>query len=325
MGTHLNTAMEALDHYFISCKSVDFIAQSGNTIYKVTGLDNNSYSLRLHISKGDALEQIWSKREVLQSEMVWLEALTLDTDVTLPSPCENIRGEFITVVNHTHCTLLRWVEGEQKPFIPTIEDAGAIGELIGKLHMQASNWSIPDAFERPAFDPSRIRQALNILKERANAGLLDTGDTELLLHAGERVIHMMNSMERTASHWGMIHADLIPSNLVFVGEEVRPIDFGACGFGYYLVDLGWTFSYIHPSFREQLLQSYSMHHPLPDNYTQRLEGFFIAAQLETMNFWLGLPDSQEWLPGHIGKLASREIKAYLNNESFLFSGVPYWE
>ncbi|WP_342476850.1 phosphotransferase [Paenibacillus sp. FSL H7-0350] len=325
MDKHLNTAMEALEHYSISCKSVEFIAQSGNTIYKVTDLDNNCYSLRLHISKGDTLEPIWSKREVLQSEMVWLEALTLDTDVTLPSPCKNTRGEFITDVNHTRCTLLRWVEGEQKPFIPTIEDAGAIGELIGKLHKQASNWSIPAAFERPAFDPSRILQALDLLKERAADGLLAADDVELLLRAGERVIHMMNSMERTASNWGMIHADLIPTNLVFDGEEVRPIDFGACGFGYYLVDLGWTFSYIHPSFREQLLQSYSMHHPLPDNYTQRLEGFFIAAQLETMNFWLGLPDSQEWLPGHINKLASREIKSYLNNESFLFSGVPYWE
>ncbi|MFD2875045.1 hypothetical protein ACFTAO_02220 [Paenibacillus rhizoplanae] len=57
MDAHLNTAMEALEHYSISCKSVDFIAQSGNTIYKVTDLDNNSYSLRLHISKGDALEK----------------------------------------------------------------------------------------------------------------------------------------------------------------------------------------------------------------------------------------------------------------------------
>lgn len=325
MDRHLNTAMEALKHYPITCKSVDFIAQSGNTIYKVTDLDNNSYSLRLHISKGDALEAIWSKREVLQSEMVWLEALTLDTDVILPSPCKNVRGEFITDVKHTRCTLLRWVEGEQKPFIPTVEDAGAIGELIGKLHKQASNWSIPDSFERPAFDPSLISQALDLLKERAAAGLLAAGDVELLRLAGERVIHMMNAMERTASHWGMIHADLIPSNLVFDGAEVQPIDFGACGFGYYLFDLGWTFSYIHPALREPLLQAYSRQYPLSDNYIERLEGFFIAAQMETMNFWLGLPDSQEWLPDHIGKLAGREIKAYLNNESFLFSGVPYWE
>lgn len=73
----------------------------------------------------------------------------------------------------------------------------------------------------------------------------------------------------------MIHADLIPSNLVFLGKEVRPIDFGACGFGYYLGDLGWTFSYIHPAFRERLLQSYAQFYPLPDNYVELLEGFLL--------------------------------------------------
>ena len=126
-------------------------------------------------------------------------------------------------------------------------------------------------------------------------------------------------------HWGMIHADLIPSNFVFHGKEARPIDFGACGLGYYFTDIGWTFSYIHPSLRAPLLKSYSQFRSLPDNYVELLEGFFIAGQLETMNFWLGLPDWQEWLPGHIEKLANREIKAYMSNESFLFSGRPYWE
>lgn len=325
LNEYLSIAQEALSNYSITCKSVDFIAQSGNTIYKVTDLDNNSYSLRLHLSKGDALESFWSKPEVIRSEMVWLHALALDTDLTLPSPFKNIRGEFITNVNNTSCTLLKWVDGEQKPFITTLDDAGYIGEMIGKLHRQSSNWQIPSLFERPTFDGSRILQSLNKLKERSNAGLLKAGDIELLQNAGQRVIKMMNSMERTSSNWGMIHADLIPSNFVFDGKEARPIDFGACGFGYYLTDLGWTFSYIHPSFRDQLLQSYSKYHPLPDNYVELLEGFFVAGQLDTMNFWLGLPDSQEWLPDHIRKLASREIKAYVNNESFLFGGVPYWE
>ncbi len=144
-------------------------------------------------------------------------------------------------MNDTNCTLLRWVEGEQKPFIPTIEDAAALGEMIGKLHRQSSNWQIPILFERPVFDGSRILQSLEKLKKQSNAGLLNAGDTELLQQACQRVITMMNTIERTAGYWGMIHADLIPSN-----------------------------------------------HSLPDNYIELLEGFFIAGQLETMNFWLGL-------------------------------------
>lgn len=325
MDNYLSMAKEALNNYSIACKTIHYIGQSANTIYKITDQENNHYSLRLHISKSETLESYWTDQELLRSEMVWLHSLDLDTDLTLPSPIKNIHGDFITCVNDLSCTLVKWVKGEQKAFITTLDEAGYVGKMIGKLHKQSSNWEIPISFERPSFDGSRILQSLKKLQEHSDAGILDAGHIEHLQDAGQRVINMMDSLEKTSSNWGMIHADLIPSNFLFHGEEARPIDFGACGFGFYLFDLGWTFSYIHPSLREHLLESYSTYHSLADNYMEQLECFFIAAQLETMNFWLGLPDSQEWLPDHIGKLAIREIKSFLNKEAFLFDGVPYWE
>ncbi|MNI59566.1 homoserine kinase [compost metagenome] len=211
------------------------------------------------------------------------------------------------------------------PFIPTVNHAGYVGELIGKLHKQSSCWKIPSSFTRPSFDNSRIYQSLEKLKQLADSGELNKNDAKILQLAGERAILMMNGIEKTPDTWGTIHADLIPSNVVFHEQEARAIDFGACGFGYYLFDLGWTLSYIHPAFRSRLLESYAQHFGLPHNYVQQLEGFFVAAQLETMNFWLGLPESEQWLPGHISKLASREFKLYVQKEEFLFSGTPYWE
>jgi len=92
-----------------------------------------------------------------------------------------------------------------------------------------------------------------------------------------------------------------------------------------MFDLGWTFSYIHPSFRNKLLEEYSHVFGLPENHVELLEGFFVAAQLETMNFWIGLPDALEWLPSHIDKLAGREFKNYVSQEPLLFTGTPYWE
>lgn len=325
MDDHLNIAQEALNHYPITFKSIEFIGQSANAIYKITDSESKVYSLRLHRSKSETLESIWTEQKVIRSEMVWLHSLTLETDVTLPSPLKNNYGEFITNANNTKCTLVEWVEGEQKPFITTVEDARYIGEMLGKLHRHSSQWDTPILFERPTFDSDRILNSMNKLKEQANEGLLNEDDIKALLDAGQRIISMMDSIERTANHWGMIHADLIPSNFVFQGQECRPIDFGACGFGFYLFDLGWTFSYIHPVLREHLLKSYSMYYSLPVNYIEQLEGFYIAGQLETMNFWLGLPDAHEWLPNHIHKLVNREVNAYLKDESFLFNGIPYWE
>lgn len=325
MNHTLTTAKEALKQYALTCITIDFIGQSANTIYKITDQADNSYSLRLHQSRSETLDSCWTEPAALRSEMVWLQALARETDLVLPVPVANIGGEFLTVADGITCTLVRWVEGEQKPFIMQLEDTGFIGEMIGKLHRQASGWCIPEGFRRPSFDGSSIRQSLKKLKEPAIAGLLDAGDAELLQLAGWRVIQMMDSLERTLGNWGMIHADLIPSNFVFHKQEARPIDFGACGFGYFLSDLGWTFSYIHPAYREYLLQAYAEYYPLPDNYVELLEGFFIAGQLGTMHFWLGLPDFRGWLPDHIRKLADREFKAYVHKEPFLFGGVPYWE
>lgn len=325
MNNALDIATEALTHYTIQADSVDLVGQSANLVFRVIDVKHNSYSLRFHESKSENLESFWTIPEVINSEMVWLQALSKETDLVIPSPFKNSKGDFVTDVGSVKCTLIEWVEGEQKPFVPTAEEASLVGQMIAKLHQQASSWTPPEHFSRPAFDGSRILQSLEKIKELSQSGQINQEDAGLLIVAGQRVIHMMNTIEKTPNHWGIIHADLIPSNFLFYNQECRPIDFGACGFGYYLFDLGWTFSYIHPSFRIKLLEAYAGIFNLPENHVELLEGFFVAAQLETMSFWLGLPDAFEWLPSHIEKLASREFKHYVNQEAFLFTGIPYWE
>lgn len=56
----------------------------------------------------------------------------------LPSPIKNNIGEYVTKIADINCTLLKWVDGEQKQFVPTVNDAECVGELIGKLHKQSS-------------------------------------------------------------------------------------------------------------------------------------------------------------------------------------------
>ncbi|NUU64351.1 phosphotransferase [Paenibacillus sp. JW14] len=321
----LGKAASALQQYHIQADSVQLIGQSANLIYKVTDIHNNSYSLRFHQSNSATMEDIWTEPNVLASEMVWLEALAEKEDLITPRPYRNTQGHFVSDVDGISCTLISWIEGEQKPFIPTVEDAEQVGHMIGRLHKQSAAWNVPASFTRPSFDRTRILQALDKIKTLAASGTLDPADTAVLLEAGNKAILMKDRLERNKDNWGMIHADLIPSNFIFNNGEACPIDFGACGFGYFLGDLGWAFSYIHPAFRQPMIAAYAKHFPLPEDHILLLEGFFVATQLETMNFWLGLPDVMEWFPDHISKLAHREFRHYINEESFLFTGTPYWE
>jgi Ser/Thr protein kinase RdoA (MazF antagonist) len=318
-------ANDALAHYNISCQSLAFIGHSASAVYQVTDRDGNRFSLRIYRPRSENLESFWTSPEAVRSEMMWLHALSRETDITLPVPVRNSRGEWVTVVDGVACVLLTWVDGEARnPFV-SVEEVRVIGEMTGKMHRQSSNWTLPESFSRPSLDDARIMQALEKLEAEARTGGLPADETALLLRAGRKAIGMMNLLGRSAETWGVIHADLIPGNILFHGTEARPIDFGACAFGHYLIDLGWTMCYVHPSLRAHLLRAYAGHFALPNNHVDLLEGFYLAAMLDTMNFWLGLPDWTDWMPGIVRKLAGREASAYLRGESFLFGGTPYWE
>lgn len=151
--------------------------------------------------------------------MIWLEALSAGTDLTAPVPCRNHHSELVTDVDGMKCTLIKWLEGEQQQFITTVEDAGRIGEMIGKLHQRAFSWIVPEQFTRPVYDGKRIGQALDKLHHWGKAGQIERENAELLTVAGQRVMNMMNTLDTTPNYWGIIHADLIPSNFIFITKN----------------------------------------------------------------------------------------------------------
>ncbi len=321
---NLAIAKEALTFYSIEAKSIEFLGQSGNTVYKVTDSANTAYCLRLNRAKNNALDSKWTSQSAIHSEMEWVNALSIESDLAIPAPYKNNHGEFITDVDGVLCTLVQWLEGEHKPYVQSNEDAGNIGVMIAKLHKQASNWSIPPDFSRPAFDSSCITSAL-IKLDKATAFDFKKGSLEVYKAAAEKLIVLLDSLEKTSQTWGVIHCDIIPPNFLFYKQEVRPIDFGACGFGFYLWDIGILFSFTPLQFRTAVFESYSKYFKLPDNYIELTEAFFVGAKLEVLNFFLELPDAVEWLPKEMDKLSSREFLHYVNNEHFLFNGTPFWE
>ena len=324
MTDNFAIANEALRYYPIEAKSIEFLGQSGNTVYKVTDSSSHTYCLRLNMAKNNALDSKWTSKSAIHSEMQWVNALSIESDLAVPTPYKNTNGELITDVDGVLCTLVKWLEGEHKPYVQSIEDAGHIGEMIAKLHKQSSNWRIPSDFSRPSFDSTCIISVLQKL-DKATAFGFKKGSLDVYKKAAQKVITLLDSLEKNRQTWGVIHCDLIPPNFLFYNQEVRPIDFGACGFGFYLWDIGILFSFTPLQFRDAVFKSYSKYFKLPGNYVELTEAFFVGAKLEVLNFFLELPDAVEWLPKEMDKLSSREFLHYVNNENFLFNGTPFWE
>jgi len=104
---------------------------------------------------------------------------------------------------------------------------------------------------------------------------------------------------------------------LFYQDEVSLLDFGCCGFGFYLWDIAVSFSYVAKKYRNDLLEAYNTIFPLPDSYEKLLEGFYAGMFIEAFNFYIGAPDADEWIINKINELATNEFIKYTNDERFL--------
>ena len=57
----------------------------------------------------------------------------------------------------------------------------------------------------------------------------------------DRVLFVFNQLGTDPRHFGLIHEDLCPQNLILFRGRLSPVDFGNVVFGYYLWDVVHTF------------------------------------------------------------------------------------
>ena len=139
-------AQDALSHYDLPDAQVIFIGQSQNTTFRVETPTGNKFLLRTHAGIGankDDSQDVWQELPVVQSELLWLQALHRDTPISVPQPVRNRSGKLVTKVSNPafpkllSCTLLRWVEGEHLKAEPTPEQVRLLGKLMAQLHQHA--------------------------------------------------------------------------------------------------------------------------------------------------------------------------------------------
>lgn len=83
----------ALDVYPIKVKSIEFIKLSANAIFRVTDNRNKLYQLRINpsVSHGE---------EAAREEIQWLNHIKKTTDIRVPTPIQNKKGQYVTSCFH---------------------------------------------------------------------------------------------------------------------------------------------------------------------------------------------------------------------------------
>ncbi|WP_426323339.1 phosphotransferase enzyme family protein [Microbacterium sp. E-13] len=180
------------------------------------------------------------------SEMHWVESLHEDTEIPMPRPLKGLDGEFVQMLVDpdgaswlsVSFTFLRGVILEA--LVDRADHFAEIGSITARLHTHARTWAPGRELSRFVWDTA------DLVGRRARWGdwrraELSESATGLLEAAERRALQILADcgVDRSANHFGLIHADLRPSNIMVRADAdggLAIIDFDDCGFGYYMYD-----------------------------------------------------------------------------------------
>jgi Ser/Thr protein kinase RdoA (MazF antagonist) len=258
--------------------------------------------------------------DALDAELDWLRELAA-SGLQVPRPLQMLDGRWRQSSLHgqrvVHATLMTWLPGR-------ILYAGLrpvhlehIGRLVAHLHDSTASrrqrgWVAParqtygpdlDAF---IAGPPRLiawgGQPLQRAVARAAATLQQT----------------LADWPRDAAHWGWIHGDLHPWNLLAQREQAGVIDFGDAGWGYLAQDLAAVLQFLRqplgvvvsqrPPFqdlRRALFTGYAQVRTAPEDFEHQVDVLHRLRVLNTLQWMLDdwtSPAQRPWGPRFLADL-----------------------
>jgi Ser/Thr protein kinase RdoA (MazF antagonist) len=312
-----NVALWAIQQYEIEWISIRFIQLSDTITYKIETNTTGHYLLRIHSER--------MNKEKIISELVFLNELRRLGGLVVPEGIACRDGSYVLECETEEgyqrpcVSLMKWVEGEHRSGEFTDSHAFSIGALMGRLHEASAKIDTPPHFHRPHWGIGSFKDEISKL-ERYNSRFLTNKSWLLYQKAIEKIMTQLGLMQQNTHNYGLIHADLHSGNVVFNNDQPYPIDFGRCGFGYYLYDMAAALLELYPKHRWQLIQGYESVIKLEENYVHNLECFFIMFMIE--NYCHHCSDSRE-IAGLIEeqKYALAYLTEYINDRSFLFQVI----
>ena len=235
-------AEEAIKHWDVEVKSINLHLQSENTVFKVEGLDGNTYALRIHRKGYHDLEE-------LNSEHVWTSSLS-NAGLLVPEAVVTRSGKAYTSVSflnsseYRYVGLVKWIEGtilndlildlEEKDVSDVYE---SLGKVVAKFHKATIAWEKPKDFKRHSFDTDGFLGSKPFWGRFWEAQNATTREREKLSLIRNNITKILSKLPRDINSFGMIHADLHSQNVLIQGKSLSVIDFDDSGFGWYGFDL----------------------------------------------------------------------------------------
>ncbi len=297
----------------------EFVAHGDTRVYRVRR--EADFVLRLHVPLVEGAEGPRRSDAAIESECMWLDALSEDLDLIVPRPvAAKHGGGFVERIDRRNgdpvaCTALGWIEGEP---IEGPRDDGfgrELGAQIAALHGHACSWTMPPGFEASVLDRTAWPALPAHFDALVQVGALSGDDVD-------RLAAFMAATEREPRMpadeiVGLIHGDLHDGNLLRTDAGMAILDFGRAGVGSFRYDLAQALQMLSPAVRQSCVDAYAEVFPLETDDVRVLEEHFVGSFIETLAHHAPNPDEVEYLAQAV-PLARQFADLYLADRPFLF-------
>jgi len=283
-------ARRALPAFGLASADLALLAHRENAVYRVHHPGSGAlFVLRVH-------RPGYHSEEALRSELQWMEALRRD-GVDTAKTVATAHGDPICTIEigppwpKIHCDLMEWIDGTPPNPDDIVAAYRLLGDINARIHRHARTWQRPAAFVRHAWDLDGLLGERPLWGRFDALALLSAPQVALLTEARDAARQRIAALGQGPDRYGLIHADLMPENILVHGDRVSVIDFDDGGFGWNVYDLATslilhTGQPYYDGIRDAWLEGYHRVDSLPASHLRELPAFLVARALIMLG-WIG--------------------------------------
>lgn len=282
-------ALKALADFDLDVKKVSLISNEQNGIFRVDTHDKRKFILRVCIP--DAGHDI----QHINSEMIFLNYLSQNSDINVPIPFPTKSGEWVTTVSveavpqARHCVLFSWVKGVDLADRRSPETWQKFGRLSAQLHQVAEAFSPPPIFDILTYDTIFPFKEDNVLLDTETQQHFSSEDFSLLKDALDRVEANISDLYQDKSGLRVTHGDLHQWNVRIAHGVLSPIDFEDLMWAYPIQDIATTLYYNRfEDNYDTLFSSFKVGYEtvldFPERYIGQVETHMLARRFNLLNY-----------------------------------------
>jgi Ser/Thr protein kinase RdoA (MazF antagonist) len=291
ISNDITVAERALTEYDLPPNSsLQLLNLSENATYAVEDPATGAWSiLRVH-------RQNYHLPHQIESELDWLDALRIDSEITVPTVLPASDGRRVVTVNvngtdrHVvHFAMVAGVEPDEATV--TVDDFHTLGLITAALHEHSHAWTRPADFSRFAWDWEHSIGDEARWGHWQDADGVGADEYQLLDRAQRLLLARLQEYGSGPDRFGLIHADLRLANLLVDDETITVIDFDDCGFGWFFYDFGTAVSFIEddpalPEWQDSWVTGYRTRRSIAAADEDMLPSFVLLRRLMLLA-WMG--------------------------------------